>query len=86
MTQNLSTGVKGITLYTGTNLPKHGKTVTPIEELKTADWYNDIKDSVNIKWYDTKEELFCAKRILNTKIPYPKDNILIINSNFAHRF
>ena len=86
MTQNLTTGVKEIMLYTGTNLPQHGKSVTPIEKLKSENWYADIIESVDTKWYYIGNELFCAKRILNTRIPNAKDNILVVKIDFDSLF
>ncbi|OPJ60023.1 sensor histidine kinase [Clostridium oryzae] len=84
--QNLINGVKGVTLYTGTNLPQHGNTVIPIKKIASKKWYADIRQSVVTKWYYSNNELFCARRILNTKIPNPKVNIWVIKVNYDNTF
>lgn len=76
-TQNLAPGIEGITLYTGTNLPSHGKTTAPIEEAAGMPWYPLAKDSVSAVWYPEKEYLYCIQPILYTQISNPKENMVV---------
>lgn len=72
----LNTGVKQIILYTGTNLPPHGNTVRPIDEIKEASWYPLVMKSVDVLWFSRGKSVYSARRILSTKQENPKDNIL----------
>ncbi|KWX76507.1 sensor histidine kinase [Paenibacillus jilunlii] len=72
----LNTGVKQIILYTGTNLPPHGNTVRPIDEIKEASWYPLVMNSVDVLWFSSGKSVYSVRRILSTKQENPKDNIL----------
>ncbi|AIQ66810.1 sensor histidine kinase [Paenibacillus graminis] len=72
----LNTGVEQIILYTGTNLPPHGNTVRPIDEIKEASWYPLVMKSVDVLWFSSGESVYSARRLLSTKQENPKDNIL----------
>ncbi|OKP73835.1 hypothetical protein A3842_21060 [Paenibacillus sp. P3E] len=72
----LNTGVEQIILYTGTNLPPHGNTVRPIDEIKEASWYPPVMKSVDVLWFSSGKSVYSARRLLSTKQENPKDNIL----------
>ncbi|MHA6534249.1 cache domain-containing sensor histidine kinase [Paenibacillus sp. BAC0078] len=72
----LNTGVEQITLYTGTNLPQHGNTVMPIDEVKETSWYPRVMKSVDVLWFSSNKSVYSVRRILSTKQENPKDNIL----------
>lgn len=75
--RNLKSGVEGITLYTGSNLPKHGKTVAPIAEARNQPWYPLRQDSISTLWYREEDTLLCIQPILNTHVSNPKENLLV---------
>ncbi|OKP87946.1 hypothetical protein A3844_09035 [Paenibacillus helianthi] len=72
----LNTGVEQIILYTGTNLPPHGNTVRPIDEIKEASWYPPVMKSVDVLWFSSGKSVYSVRRLLSTKQENPKDNIL----------
>lgn len=78
-TRSLIPSINKITLYTGTNLPSHGTTVHPIEELNNASWYSDIKDSYTARWYSYDNSLICAKHLLSIKPRVFKENIITMH-------
>lgn len=78
-TGNLAPGIQGIALYTGTNLPKHGKTVFPLEYAKAFPWYSSVKDSVTVQWFLGEDRLLCIQPILYTKITNPQKNIVVMD-------
>ncbi|MBG9792124.1 hypothetical protein ABD76_06265 [Paenibacillus dendritiformis] len=84
--QYLNPDITRITLYTGTNLPKHGSTVIPIEEAANASWYPQVMATTENLWFFDGTKMFSAGRIFNTKQRNPKDNILYTEVNHASLF
>ncbi|RJG25283.1 sensor histidine kinase [Paenibacillus thiaminolyticus] len=84
--QYLNLDIKRITLYTGTNLPKHGSTVIPIEEITHADWYPQVMTTTENLWFFDGNTMFSVGRIFNTKLRNPKDNILYTEVEHASLF
>ncbi|CAH8711338.1 sensor histidine kinase [Paenibacillus thiaminolyticus] len=84
--QYLNPDIKRITLYTGTNLPKHGSTVIPIEEITNADWYPQVMTTTENLWFFNGNKMFSVGRIFNTKLRNPKDNILYTEVEYASLF
>lgn len=82
----LNTDIERITLYTGTNLPKHGNTVVPIEEITDTYWYPQVMKTTDILWFVEEDSIFSVGRIFNTKQKDPKDNILFTQVNYASLF
>ncbi|MGM1047161.1 MAG: sensor histidine kinase [Bacillota bacterium] len=82
----LNTDIKRITLYTGTNLPKHGNTVIPIEEITNTYWYPQVMKTTDILWFFEENTIFSVGRIFNTKQKDPKDNILFTQVDYASLF
>lgn len=67
----LNPGVEQITLYTGTNLPQHGNTVIPIDEIKGTSWYPNVMKSVDVLWSASEKTYTVSAESLarNTEIP-----------------
>lgn len=82
----LNPGVEQITLYTGTNLPQHGNTVIPIDEIKRTSWYPNVMKSVDVLWSASEKNIYSVRRILSTKQRNPKDNILFARVNYDKLF
>lgn len=82
----LNPGVEQITLYTGTNLPQHGNTVIPINEIKRTSWYPNVMKSVDVLWSASEKNIYSVRRILSTKQRNPKDNILFARVNYDKLF
>ncbi|TYA13044.1 sensor histidine kinase [Paenibacillus faecis] len=82
----LNPGVEQIKLYTGSNLPQHGNTVIPIEEISRTPWYPKVIKSVDVLWFARENNLYCARRILSTKHRTPKNNILFARVNYDQLF
>ncbi|AIQ16663.1 hypothetical protein H70357_08300 [Paenibacillus sp. FSL H7-0357] len=82
----LNPGVEQITLYTGTNLPQHGNTVIPIDEIKGTSWYPNVMKSVDVLWSASEKNIYSVRRILSTKHRNPKDNILFARVNYDKLF
>lgn len=84
--QYLNPDIERITLYTGTNLPKHGSTVIPIEEITDAAWYPQVMTTTENLWFFDGNTMFSVGRIFNTKQRNPKDNILYTEVDYASLF
>ncbi|BFH14378.1 hypothetical protein WJ0W_001395 [Paenibacillus melissococcoides] len=84
--QYLNPDLKRITLYTGTNLPKHGSTVIPIAEAANASWYPQVMTTTENLWFFDGTKMFSVGRIFNTKQRNPKDNILYTEVDHASLF
>ncbi|MEK5023526.1 sensor histidine kinase [Paenibacillus sp. FSL M7-1046] len=82
----LNPGVEQITLYTGTNLPQHGNSVIPIDEIKGISWYPKVMKSVDVLWSASEKNIYSVRRILSTKHRNPKDNILFARVNYDKLF
>ncbi|MEK5235584.1 sensor histidine kinase [Paenibacillus sp. FSL L8-0470] len=82
----LNPGVEQITLYTGTNLPQHGNTVIPMDEIRSTSWYPNVMKSVDVLWSASEKNIYSVRRILSTKHRNPKDNILFARVNYDKLF
>lgn len=82
----LNTDIERITLYTGTNLPKHGNTVIPIEEITNTYWYSEVMETTEILWFVEENTIFSVGQIFNTKQKDPKTNILFTQINYDSLF
>lgn len=80
--RNLNASIEQLTLYTGTNLHQHGQTVRQLDEIKKMNWYPHVMDSTNVLWFSEQQRIFSVRRVLNTKIKNPKDNILYAKINY----
>ncbi|AZS15108.1 sensor histidine kinase [Paenibacillus lutimineralis] len=79
--RNLNASIEQLTLYTGTNLHQHGQTVRPISEVHNTTWYPLVMKSTNILWFSDRHNIYSVRRVLNTKIKNPKDNIIYARIN-----
>ncbi|NWL87914.1 two-component sensor histidine kinase [Paenibacillus sp. 79R4] len=79
--RNLNASIEQLTLYTDTNLHQHGQTVRPLSEVRTATWYPLVMQSTNILWFSDRHNIYSVRRVLNTKIKNPKDNIIYARIN-----
>lgn len=80
-TGNLAPGIEGITLYTSTNLPAHGKTVASYEAAKTMPWFEKAEHSVTAVWDVQKDGIYCIQPILYSQITQPKQNLIVTKIN-----
>lgn len=88
MTRALTTGVERITLYTSSNLGKHGDTVRPISEISHLPWYQDTIKNVDVLWFfdEEKKSIFSARRILYLDPKRSTDNIIQISVDYDGLF
>lgn len=76
-TGNLAPGIEGITLYTSTNLPAHGKTVASYEAATAMPWFDKAEQSVTAVWDVQEDGIYCIQPILYTQITQPKHNLIV---------
>ncbi|OAB32959.1 sensor histidine kinase [Paenibacillus glacialis] len=84
--RSLNAGVEQITLYTGSNLHQHGKTVLPIDEIKDMDWYPHVMKSTDGLWFADNHNIYSVRRMIDLKQTNPKDNVLFARINYDSLF
>ncbi len=60
--KNLHDDVERITLYSGTNMEKHGNMVIPLQDAEGEIWYEPSIQSSKINWFVPAEDIVCAVR------------------------
>lgn len=70
--KNLHDGVERITLYSGTNMEKHGDMVIPLAEARSELWYDVSIHSSTINWFFPTKGTICSVRRMPD--PYYRGN------------
>lgn len=85
--KNLHDDVERITLYSGTNMEKHGNMVIPLQDAEGEIWYEPSIQSSKINWFVPAEDIVCAVR----RMPEPDSggtakNLCISKSTLKNSF
>lgn len=77
MTQNLTSGIEGITFYTDSSIGKHGNTLLPLADAMQQDWYASAS-SYETTWYSTKDSLLCIRPVLSPRFSNDKSSYIVM--------